>query len=56
MIEILRHKGLVKVAEEKVCVTDLKGPLEDAWQAKVDRYADSIASMDHGETAKASLG
>jgi menaquinone-dependent protoporphyrinogen IX oxidase len=56
MIEILRHKGLVKVAEEKVYVTDLKGPLEDGWQAKVDRYADSIASMDQGETAKAWFG
>src|SRR6478736_1410100 len=56
MIEILRHKGLVKVADEKVYFTALKAPLEDAWQAKVDRYADSIASMDHGETAKASLG
>ncbi len=39
MIEILQHKGLVKVAEEKVYVTDLKGPLEDGWQAKVDAFA-----------------
>ena len=44
MIEILQRKGLVKVAEEKVCVTDLKGPLEDGWQAKVDAYADAIAN------------
>jgi menaquinone-dependent protoporphyrinogen IX oxidase len=54
MIEILQHKGLVKVAEEKVYVTDLKGPLEDGWQAKVDAFADSIASMDHAGTAQAS--
>ena len=54
MIEILRHKGLVKVAEEKVYVTDLKGPLEDGWQAKVDAFADAIAAMDHTGTAKAS--
>jgi hypothetical protein len=44
MIEILQHKGLVKVAEEKVYVTDLKGPLEDGWQAKVDAFADTIAT------------
>ncbi len=49
MIEILQHKGLVKVAEEKIYVTDLKGPLEDGWQAKVDAYADAIAAADHAE-------
>jgi len=54
MIEILQHKGLVKVAEEKVYVTDLKGPLEDGWQGKVDAFADAIAAMDHSGTAKAS--
>jgi menaquinone-dependent protoporphyrinogen IX oxidase len=54
MIEILQHKGLVKVAEEKVYVSDLKGPLEDGWQAKVDAFADAIAAMDHTGTAKAS--
>jgi len=54
MIEILQHKGLVKVAEEKVYVTDLKGPLEDGWQAKVDAFADSIASIDHTGAAQAS--
>ena len=54
MIELLRHKGGVKVAEEVVYVTDLKGPLEDGWQAKVDAFADSIASMQHEGTAQAS--
>lgn len=53
MIEILQHKGLVKVAEEKVFVTDLKGPLEDGWQAKVHAFADSIAAIDHSETKQA---
>jgi hypothetical protein len=50
----LQHKGLVKIAEEKVYVTDLKGPLEDGWQAKVDAFADAIAAMDHIGTAQAS--
>jgi len=54
MIEILQHKGLVKVAEEKVYVTDLKGPLEEGWQTKVHAFADSIAAMDHTGTAQAS--
>ncbi|HJX08696.1 MAG TPA: hypothetical protein VJ736_11565 [Actinomycetota bacterium] len=54
MIEILQHKGLIKVAEEKVYVTELKGPLEDGWQAKVDTLADAIARTDHTETARAS--
>lgn len=54
MIEILQHKGLVKVAEEKIYVTDLKGPLEDGWQGKVDAFADSIAAREHTGTAHAS--
>src|SRR5215471_2317615 len=54
MIEILQHKGLVKVAEEKVYVTDLKGPLEAGWQATVDAFADALAAIDHPGTAKAS--
>ena len=36
---ILMEKGLVKVAEEKVLVTGLKGPLEDGWQKKVEAFA-----------------
>jgi menaquinone-dependent protoporphyrinogen IX oxidase len=38
MNEILQGKGLVKVAEDKVCVTRLKGPLEGGWQRKVDDF------------------
>jgi hypothetical protein len=42
MNEILQAKGLVKVAEDKVLVTGLKGPLEDAWQEKVSAFASRI--------------
>jgi menaquinone-dependent protoporphyrinogen IX oxidase len=35
MNEILQGKGLVEVAEDKVYVTGLKGPLEEGWQHKV---------------------
>ena len=42
MNEILRAKGLVDVAEDRVLVTGLKGPLEDGWQDKVAAFADRI--------------
>lgn len=42
MNEILQGKGLVGVAEDKVFVTGLKGPLEDGWQRKVEAFAARI--------------
>jgi hypothetical protein len=42
MNEILQGKGLVLVADDKIHVTGLKGPLEDGWQAKVQAYAARI--------------
>jgi hypothetical protein len=38
MNEALQRKGLVKVAEDKIDVTDLKGPLEDGWRGKVAAF------------------
>ena len=35
MNEILQAKGLVKVGEDKVYVTAMKGPLEEGWEQKV---------------------
>jgi flavodoxin len=35
MNEILEGKGLVRIAEDKVYVTRLKGPLEEDWEKKV---------------------
>ena len=43
MNEILEDEGLVKVAEDKVMVTGMKGPLEDGWQQKVAAFADRIS-------------
>ena len=40
--EILQGKGLVSVAEDKVYVTGLKGPLEEGWQKKVEAFATGI--------------
>ncbi len=38
MNEILESKGLVKVAEDCVFVTGLRGPLEDGWEQKVAAF------------------
>jgi menaquinone-dependent protoporphyrinogen IX oxidase len=42
MNEILEGKGLVEVAEDKILVTGVKGPLEDGWQQKVAAFAARI--------------
>ena len=42
MNKILQEKDLVKVAEEKILVTGLKGPLEESWQEKVEAFASQI--------------
>ena len=42
MNEILQRKGLVEVAEGKVQVTNIKGPLEEGWQHKVEAFAARI--------------
>jgi hypothetical protein len=36
MNEMLQRKGLVKVADGKVLVTAIKGPLEEGWRKKVE--------------------
>ena len=42
MNELLQAAGLVNVAEDKVYVTGLRGPLEDGWQDKVEAFAARI--------------
>jgi menaquinone-dependent protoporphyrinogen IX oxidase len=42
MNEILQGKSLVKVAEDKILVTGLKGPLEEGWQKKVEAFVARI--------------
>jgi hypothetical protein len=42
MNEILQAKGLISVAEDKVYVTGLKGPLEEGWQDKVSTFVGRI--------------
>lgn len=45
MNEMLQTKGFVKVAEGKVLVTGMKGPLEDGWQKKVEVFASQIPAQ-----------
>ena len=40
--EMLQKKGLGKVAEGKIFVTGLKGPLEEGWQKEVEALASQI--------------
>jgi menaquinone-dependent protoporphyrinogen IX oxidase len=42
MNERLQAKGLTKVAQGKILVTRLKGPLEEGWQQEVDAFASRI--------------
>jgi len=42
MNQILQDKGLVKVAEGKIQVTGIKGPLEEGWQKKVETFVSQI--------------
>lgn len=44
MNEILEGKGLVRIAEDKVYVTGLKGPLEEDWEKKVEAFVAQIPS------------
>ena len=43
MNEILESKGLVKIAEDTVHVTAMRGPLEEGWQRKLQAFAARIA-------------
>lgn len=42
MNELLQAKGLVEVAEDKVSVIDVEGPLEEGWQQRVETFAARI--------------
>jgi hypothetical protein len=48
MNEILQRAGLVNVAEDKVLVTGLKGPLEEGWQEKVEAFAARVPIEEQG--------
>jgi hypothetical protein len=43
MNEILTGRGFVKVADGRVFVTGMKGPLEDGWQKKVEAFVSLVS-------------
>ena len=45
MDKLLKDKGLVNIAEAKVFVTGLKGPLEEGWQKKVETFATHVLGL-----------
>lgn len=45
MNELLQSKGLQKVAEGKILVTGIKGPLEEGWQKKVEAFTNQIPTF-----------
>ena len=45
MNEILETNGLVNVAEDKILVTGLKGPLEHGWKQKVQSFATRLPTV-----------
>jgi len=46
MDELLQEKGLIKVAEGKIFVTGIKGPLEENWRKEVEVFVSRIAVTD----------
>lgn len=57
MNEILETKGLVKVADDKILVTGLKGPLEQGWEQKVRGFVTCfLAAAGTAEQAEAPTG
>lgn len=46
MNDILQGTSLVNVAESKILVTGMRGPLEDGWEDKVAAFAATIPSAE----------
>jgi hypothetical protein len=46
MNEILQAKGLVKVGEDKIYVTAMKGPLEQDWEQKVSGFVATLPVLE----------
>ena len=53
MNEILQGKGLVKVAEDKIYVTGLRGPLEQGWDKKVEAFVMRVSAESEAPTSRA---
>ena len=45
MNQTLQSKGLIKIAEDKIFVTGIKGPLEEGWQKEVEAFVSRIPAL-----------
>lgn len=45
MDEILQGTGLAKVAEDKIQVLEIKGPLEEGWEPKVKEFVQRVLAV-----------
>ena len=55
MNELLQGKGLVLLAEDKIHVTGLKGPLEEGWEQKVQAFAARTLAATGGQPLSRSV-
>jgi hypothetical protein len=46
--ELLQAAGLTKIAENRILVTGIRGPLEDGWEAKVQSFAEQVLTTTAG--------
>ena len=42
--ELLERAGLTRVAEDRILVTEIRGPLEDGWEATVRSFAEQVVT------------
>jgi hypothetical protein len=48
MNELLQNAGLIKVAEDKILVTEIRGPLEDGFEVKVQGFTEQVLTTTAG--------
>ncbi len=49
--ELLQTAGLTKIAEDRILVTAIRGPLEDGWESKVQTFAEQVVTTTAGMQA-----
>jgi len=47
MNELLQGAGLIKVAEDRILVVEIRGPLEDGWEGKVKSFVGQVLAISH---------
>jgi hypothetical protein len=52
MNELLQGAGLTKIADDKILVSGIKGPLEDGWETKVDDFVHQVLTTTTGAQSR----